>query len=51
MFYCLDNKIEIIKHKDDQIPSIKSDKYWLMIINNGIEIDVDLLLRSNAVAD
>ena len=51
MFYCFDKKIEIIKHRDDCIPSIKSDKYWLMIINNGIEIDSDRMLRSNAVAD
>ena len=51
MFYCFDKKIEIIKHRDDCIPSIKSDKYWLMIINNEIEIDSDRMLRSNAVAD
>ena len=33
LFYFLDDKIEIIKHTD--VPSMRSDKDWLMVLGGG----------------
>ena len=38
LFYCFDNQIQIIKHRDDRIPRMGSDKDWLMQIYGGIYI-------------
>jgi len=32
LFYFLDNHIEIINHKDDKKPSMRSNELWLMQI-------------------
>ena len=51
LFYCLDGKIEIIEHRDDQIPSMRSDKEWMMVIGWGIYIDDEKTRKSSARAD
>ena len=51
LFYCLDDQIEIIEHRDDKIPFMRSDKDLLMIIGGGLEINVDKNKKSAAWAD
>jgi len=36
LFYCLDGKIEIIRHVDNEIPRMRSDKENMMRIDFGI---------------
>ncbi len=51
LFYFLDDKIEIIKHTDLTIPSMRSDKDWLMVFGGGFWIHADQNERSQAYAD
>ncbi len=51
LFYCLDNQIQIIKHKDRQIPRIGSNKDFLMVIGGGLYIYADKNIKSAACAD
>ena len=41
LFYWVNGQIQIIKHRDDQIPSMGSDKYWLMGFGYGLKIRAD----------
>ena len=41
LFYFLDDQIQIIKHRDDDIPFMRSDKDWLMELGGGLFINVD----------
>jgi hypothetical protein len=41
LFYWVNDEIEIIKHRDDEIPYMKSNKDWLMVIGNGLWIRAD----------
>ncbi len=48
LFYFLDDEIQIIKHKDDQIPLMVSDKNWLMGFGWGLNIRTDQNKESEA---
>ena len=41
LFYWVNDEIQIIKHRDDRIPCMKSDKYWLFGFGNGLAINAD----------
>ena len=41
LFYCLNNQIQIIKHREDQSPSMASDKEYLMMLTSGIRINAN----------
>ncbi len=41
LFYWVNGQIQIIKHTDDYIPIMRSDKNWLMWFGNGLNIDAD----------
>ena len=41
LFYWVNDQIEIIKHRDDKIPTMSSDKYALMEFGNGLFIHAD----------
>ena len=41
LFYWVNGQIQIIKHKNDKIPSMKSNKDWIMVIDSGIAINAD----------
>ena len=41
LFYWVNDQIEIIKHRDDKIPTMSSDKYSLMEFGNGLFIHAD----------
>ena len=38
LFYWVNGQIQIIKHRDDEIPFMRSDKDWLMGFANGLAI-------------
>jgi len=46
----LNNKVQIIKHREAKIPSMKSNKDYLMAINYGIYISADRNKKSQAFA-
>ena len=39
LFYWVSDQIQIIKHRADKIPSIRSDKHWLMEFESGLQIN------------
>ena len=39
LFYWVDDEIQIIKHKDDLIPYMRSDKDVLMVFGGGLRIN------------
>ena len=41
LFYWVNGQIQIIKHRDDKIPSMKSDKDWLMLFGDGLYVSAD----------
>ncbi len=41
LFYWVTGQIKIIKHRNDQIPYMGSDKDWLMWFGNGLKISAD----------
>ena len=41
LFYWVNDEIQIIKHRDDKIPNMRSDKVWLMLFGNGLNINAD----------
>ena len=41
LFYWVNGQIQIIKHKNDKIPSMRSDKDWLMVFGGGLRIKAD----------
>ena len=41
LFYFLDDQIQIMKHSDDQIPYMRSNKDYLMFFEGGLEINSD----------
>ncbi len=41
LFYWVNGQIQIIKHRDDEIPSMRSNKDRLMEFNNGLLINAD----------
>ncbi len=41
LFYWVNGEIQIIKHRNDKIPSMRSNKDWLMVIGYGLYIDAD----------
>jgi hypothetical protein len=49
LFYCLDNQIQIIRHRDDRIQTMSSNKDWLIEICNGLHICANK--KSEAYAD
>jgi hypothetical protein len=51
LFYFLDDQIEIIKHADDQIPYMGSDKDWLMLFGFGLGISAVKHIPSKACAE
>ena len=50
LFYWVRDKIQIIKHRDDQIPIMSSDKDWLMEFYWGLNIDAVKNENSLAIA-
>ncbi len=46
----MNDKIKIIKHRDDQIPIMRSNKDWLMKFGNGLVINADQNKESEAYA-
>ena len=48
LFYFLDNEIQIIKHRDNMIPTMRSDKDWLMMFGYGLELIADKNQESKA---
>ncbi len=46
----MNDQIQIIKHKDDKIPCMKSNKDWLMGFGNGLWIRADQNKQSEAGA-
>ncbi len=50
LFYWVNDEIQIIKHKDDQIPIMKSNNDWLMVFGNGLAINADQNKQSEAFA-
>ena len=51
LFYCLDNQIEIMEHRDDKIPIMRSDKDWLVGFGGGLWINADKNKKSSAYAN
>ena len=51
LFYCQDNKIEMITYKDDKIPSIGSNKTYLISTTGEFKILNDKNQRGVAVAN
>ncbi len=41
LFYWVNGQIQIIKHRDDQIPCMGSDKDYLMMFGYGLYISAD----------
>ena len=41
LFYFLEGQIQMIKHRDDEIPFMGSDKDYLMMFGNGLNIHAD----------
>jgi hypothetical protein len=41
LFYWVNGQIQIIKHRDDQIPFMGSNKDWLMYFGHGLGINAD----------
>ncbi len=41
LFYWVNGEIQIIKHRDDKIPFMESDKDYLMVFGFGLYIDAD----------
>ncbi len=41
LFYWVNGQIQIIKHRDDDIPFMRSDKDRLMNFGNGLRINAD----------
>jgi hypothetical protein len=41
LFYFLEGQIQLIKHRNDEIPFMGSDKDWLMMFGNGLYIHAD----------
>ncbi len=41
LFYWVNGQIQIIKHRDDRIPSMRSDKDYLMGFGYGLYIKAD----------
>jgi hypothetical protein len=39
LFYWVNGQIQIIKHRDDAVPFMYSDEYYLMGFGKGLEID------------
>ena len=50
LFYWDNKQIEIIKHRDDKIPFMISNKDWLMVFGLGLAINVDKNEESSAWA-
>ena len=50
LFYWVNGQIQIIKHRDDEIPYMRSDEYWLMGFWNGLNIRADQYEESEASA-
>ncbi len=50
LFYWVNGQIQIIKYRDDQIPSMRSDKDWLMMFGSGFYINADQNKQSEAWA-
>ena len=50
LFYWLNDQIQIIKHTDDLIPFMKSDKDWLVVFGGGLTIFADKNKKSIARA-
>ena len=48
LFYWVDDQIEIIKHKNDRIPYMRSDKFALLEFGYGLFIRADKDKASNA---
>ncbi len=52
LFYWVDDEIQIIKHRHDEIPFMRSDKEWLIDFGYGFEINADKNEKSSTyVAD
>ena len=51
LFYCLDNKIEMITHRDDKTPSIGSNETYLISIADKFRISNDKEKHGVAVAN
>ncbi len=41
LFYWVNGQIQIIKHRDNQIPSMRSDNDYLMRFGCGLDINAD----------
>ncbi len=41
LFYWVNGQIQIIKHRNDKIPSMRSNKGWLMDFGGGLGINAD----------
>ena len=41
LFYFLEGQIQMIKHRDNKIPDMGSDKDYLMVFGFGLYIDAD----------
>ncbi len=50
LFYWVNGQIQIIKHTDDEIPYMRSDKDWLMNFGGGLGINADQNKESEAYA-
>jgi hypothetical protein len=50
LFYWVNGQIQIIKHRDDKIPNMRSDKNWLMGFGRGLAINADQNRESTAYA-
>ncbi len=46
----MNDEIQIIKHRDDQIRHMRSDKIWLMRFGWGLKINADQNIQSEAWA-
>ncbi len=51
LFYWVNDQIQIIKHRDNKIPVIKSDKDWLLEFVGGFEINAHKNEKSRAGAN
>ncbi len=51
LFYWVNDEIQIIKHRDDKISFMCSDKGLLMVIANGLKINADKNELSEAFAN
>ena len=50
LFYWLDDQIEIIKHRNNQIPWMESSENWIMVFGFGLWIVADKKKQSGAFA-